>query len=184
MRDTETLKAWVRSGVNPTTFTEWNKLQPCTQAELLEEVSHREDFYDFIGRDVVNKIKEAFTAWALDGPTCQKSSLTLTLRKRPSVFAAMVGFLGIAAHWTMTKSMKLCQCARPVPVAAWDSPASWDPYPPPLIIQCPPFSKRGKPAPAPSRAGVVNFIFHTPFYLAFSKIRERPNKILFSKILR
>ena len=62
MRDIETLKGWVRSGVNPTTFTESNKLQPGTQAELLKEVSHREDFYDFIGRDDVNKIKEAFTA--------------------------------------------------------------------------------------------------------------------------
>jgi|TARA_R100000908_G_scaffold47327_1_gene23347 hypothetical protein len=62
MRDIETLKAWVRSGMNPTTFTEWNNLQPCTQAELLEEVSHREAFYDFVGRDDVNKIKEFFAA--------------------------------------------------------------------------------------------------------------------------
>ena len=48
--------------MNPTTFTEWNNLQPCTQAELLEEVSHREAFYDFVGRDDVNKIKEFFAA--------------------------------------------------------------------------------------------------------------------------
>ena len=62
MRDTETLKTWVRSGVNPITFPEWSNLQPCTQAELLEEVSKREALYDFIGRDDVNKIKEAFAA--------------------------------------------------------------------------------------------------------------------------
>lgn len=62
MRDIETMKAWVRSGMNPTTFDAWNSLHPLTQAELLEEVSKREALYDFIGRDDVNKIKEAFTA--------------------------------------------------------------------------------------------------------------------------
>ena len=62
MRDIETLKAWVRSGMNPTTFDAWNSLHPLTQAELLEEVSKREALYDFIGRDDGNKIKEAFTA--------------------------------------------------------------------------------------------------------------------------
>ena len=62
MRDIETLKAWVRSGMNPITFDAWDSLHPLTQAELLEEVSKREALYDFIGRDDVSKIKEVFVA--------------------------------------------------------------------------------------------------------------------------
>ena len=54
---------------------------------------------------------------------------------------------------------------------------------PPSRGRSPPFTERGSHYKLTGQRGVVNFILHLPFYLAFSKIPDLPQQISFSKIL-
>jgi hypothetical protein len=45
---------------------------------------------------------------------------------------------------------------------------------PPLPREIPPFSERGKPPERRGQRGVLNFILHPSFFLAFSKIPDLP----------